>query len=120
MSVHRGAGCSVDEGDEGGILGGAGGGDGLGTGPGGAVGGGAMGGAVVRSTGSHCGGQATPRSYVSALGRRWSTAAATPIKTRLLTLFDCFACGRCTDTHGYEGMKVSEKDGSVSIRRTNT
>lgn len=120
MSVHRGAGCSVDEGDEGGILGGAGGGDGLGTGPGGAVGGGAMGGAVVRSTGSHCGGQATPRSYVSALGRRWPTAAATPIKTRLLTLFDCFACGRCTDTHGYEGMKVSEKDGSVSIRRTNT
>ena len=89
---------------------------------GGGVGAGACGGcgAVVRRTGSHCGGQATPRAYVGALGRRWPTAAATPIKTRLLTLFDCFACGRCTDTHGYEGMKVSEKDGSVSIRRTNT
>ena len=68
-------------------------------------GGGAMGGAAARSTGSHCGGWATPRSSDgSVFERRWPMAcpcadssvrlakgAATPMRTRLRKLRDCLA-----------------------------
>jgi hypothetical protein len=68
-------------------------------------GGGAMGGAAARSTGSHCGGWATPRSSEgSVFERRWPMAcpcadssvrlakgAATPMRTRLRKLRDCLA-----------------------------
>ena len=76
-----------------------------GVGGGGAKGGGAMGGAAARSTGSHCGGWATPRSSEgSVFERRWPMAcpcadssvrlakgAATPMRTRLRKLRDCLA-----------------------------
>ena len=120
MSVH-GASCGGSVGGDtcGGGVGGEGGGDGgegeggtggEGKGDGGGIsGGGDSGGvgeddaAVARSTGSHCGGQATPRAEGRACELRWPTAcpcadsgmrtaqrAATLMRTRLLRLC-CFA-----------------------------
>ena len=106
VSVHGGSCCSGVEGDGGG----EGDGDGIGISGGGdsgvglGEGGGGEGGAVARSTGSHCGGQATPRGEGRACELRWPIAcpcadsgvgtaqtAATPMRTRLLKLRNCFA-----------------------------
>ena len=80
--MHRGTCCGGVEGNGGGDGDGddgiSGGGGGLGGARGGGVGGGgAMGGAVARSTGSHCGGLATPRSEGGVFVRR-SPAAGAP------------------------------------------
>ena len=80
--MHRGTCCGGVEGNGGGDGDGdgdgiSGGGGGLGgAGGGGVGGGGAMGGAVARSTGSHCGGLATPRSEGGVFVRRSPTAGA--------------------------------------------
>ena len=120
MSVH-GASCSGGVGGDGGGDGGNGGGEadsgegeggaggeGKGDGGGGISGGGDGGGvgegdAEARSTGSHCGGQATPRAEDRACELRWliscpradngvrpAQTAATPMRMRLLKLHGSF------------------------------
>ena len=93
----EGDGGGEGEGDSGGISGGGDSGGGLNEG------GGGVGGAVARSTGSHCGGQAAPRSEDSACELRWliscscadngvrpAQTAATPMRKRLLKLQGSF------------------------------